>query len=151
MKYILPLLMSVAFYPAQSQSVTANDFDKVTWLEGYWSRTNVKAGRTAHERWQKGNCKELIGFGVTMKEGDTVFMEKIKIVAKDNALYYVADVPENKQPVYFKMTAVTPTSFVCENPQHDFPKKIAYQLDGKNLKATTSGDGKSIDFLFVKN
>jgi hypothetical protein len=85
-----------------------------------------------------------------MNGSDTSFVEKIRIVVKDNELNYVADVPENKEPIYFKFTELTATGFVCENPAHDFPKKISYQLDGKNLKATISGDGKSMDYLFVK-
>jgi len=149
-KSLFILLIAAGSLLAEAQTVTANDFDKVLWLEGVWNRTNVKPGRTAHERWTKGTGKELIGFGVSLKGADTAFVEKIKIVAKDNALYYVADVPENKEPVYFKVIEITAAGFVCENLQHDFPKKIVYQREGKNLKATTSGDGKSIDFLFVK-
>jgi hypothetical protein len=85
-----------------------------------------------------------------MQGEDTVFVEKIKIVVKDRELYYVADVPENKEPVYFKIVELGTTGFVCENPAHDFPKKISYQLSGADLKAQISGDGKSIDYLFTK-
>jgi hypothetical protein len=60
----------------------------------------------------------------------------------------VADVPENKEPVYFKLTTITDHSFTCENPQHDFPKTISYIKDGIKLKATISGNGKSIEYLF---
>ncbi len=78
------------------------------------------------------------------------FAEKLKLVIKDETIYYVADLAENKEPVFFKSTAITENSFVCENPQHDFPKKIAYQKDGNKIKATVSGDGKSFDYLFEK-
>ena len=56
----------------------------------------------------------------------------------------------NQKPVYFKLTEITDIGFVCENQEHDFPKKIAYQLDGKKLKAQISGNGKVIDYLFEK-
>lgn len=128
----------------------AGDFKKLEWLTGTWNRTNIKPGRTAHERWEKITDDKLRGYGVTIQGSDTVFLEKMTLLIKDNAIYYVADVPENQQPVYFKLTSVTSTGFVCENPQHDFPKKISYQLDGANLKAQISGDGKSMDFLFRK-
>lgn len=127
-----------------------HDVSKVEWLTGKWNRTNAKPGRSGVEIWtKKGN--ELVGRGINLKGTDTTFVEKIRIVSKEGKLFYVADVPENKGEVWFEFTAVTDRSFVCENSQHDFPKKIVYELDGNNLKATISGDGKSIDYLFVKD
>ena len=85
-----------------------------------------------------------------MKGADTSFVEKVKIVVKGGEIYYVADVPENSKPVDFKITSIDDKSFVCENPAHDFPKKIAYYKDGNNLRAVISGDGKEMEYLFVK-
>ena len=83
-----------------------------------------------------------------MKGADTTFVEKLKIVIKSGDIYYVSDVPENPRPVDFKFTFIHDRSFVCENPAHDFPKKIAYYSDGNNLRAVISGDGKEIEYLF---
>lgn len=84
-----------------------------------------------------------------MKGADTTFVEKLTIVIKSGNLYYVSDVPENPKPVDFKITFVDEKSFVCENPAHDFPKKIAYNKDGSNnLRAVISGDGKEVEYLF---
>jgi hypothetical protein len=136
---------------AQNTSGEASDnFNKLSWLTGTWNRTNTKPGRSAHEKWERSGTTALIGWGVNLKGQDTVFVEKLKIVVKDNAIYYVADVPENKQPVYFKITAVSSEGFTCENPMHDFPKKIEYKLEGQHLKATISGNGKAIDYLFER-
>jgi hypothetical protein len=77
-------------------------------------------------------------------------LEKLKIVSRPDGIFYVADITENKAPVYFRMTEISNTGFICENPEHDFPKKISYQKDGSKLKATTSGNGKSNDFFFEK-
>jgi hypothetical protein len=79
-----------------------------------------------------------------------LFVEKLRIVVRDGNLHYVADVPENKMPVYFPFVELKKNSFVCENPDHDFPKRISYSLEGTTLKATISGDGKSIHYLFEK-
>jgi hypothetical protein len=83
-----------------------------------------------------------------MRGTDTTFVEKLSLRVEAGVLYYVSDVPENKKPIYFRVTEASPTSLVCENPEHDFPKKIAYHLEGDGLKATISGDGKAIDFYF---
>lgn len=139
----------VLFLFVWNTGLQAQSKQDLFWLAGTWHRTNVKAGRTAHERWVK-TADGLQGWGVSMSGVDTSFVEKLRILTKDNKLYYVADVPQNKESTYFLITEVTPTSFVCENPNHDFPKRIAYQADGNKLKATISGDGKSIDYFFER-
>ncbi len=150
--YLLATLFSLSSYVfAQSElTVTAGDFNKLQWLEGTWSRTDAKPGHSAREVWRKTSGDTYQGLGVSLKGQDTTFVEKLKIVVKDGGIFYVADVPENPQPVYFRFTSLTESSFVCENPAHDFPKKISYSLEGSKLKAAISGDGKEMSFVFVK-
>jgi hypothetical protein len=155
MKAIQTLCFLILFVPSlafsQTVSPKASDFSKLNWLEGTWTRTNItKPGRTAHERWEKSGEQELRGYGVTMQGQDTVFLEKITVLIKDNAIYYIADVPQNQLPVYFKLTEITESGFVCENPDHDFPKQISYQLEGDKLEAQISGNGKAIDYWFER-
>ena len=145
---LLVLLFSVTLL--QGQSVTSTDFKKLSWLEGTWTRTNSKPGRSGNERWVKKSASEWQGWGVSMSGKDTAFVEKLKLVIKEGGIFYVADVPENKQAVYFKFTELTDNQFTCENPQHDFPKKISYQRNGNKLKAIISGDGKAMEYLFEK-
>jgi hypothetical protein len=42
-------------------------------------------------------------------------------------------------------------SFVCENPEHDFPKKIDYTLSDGKMTARISGNGRSFDFIFSRS
>lgn len=130
-----------------AQSETS--LEELKWLTGEWKRTNSKPGMSGREKWQQ-ESDHFIGWGITMKGKDTAYVEKLKIVSKDNALYYVADVPENKEPVYFKFTSLTATGFVCENAANDFPKKIEYKLAGTKIYATISGGGPKIDYVFEK-
>lgn len=149
----IPLLFVALAAGLQAQDIakeTRDNFNKLSWLTGTWNRTNVKPGRKAHERWEMSGNHEMKGFGVSMKEQDTLFVEKIKLVIKDNNIWYVADVPQNKEPVYFKLTEISNGGFVCENPAHDFPKKISYKREGNKLVATISGDGKAMDYLFER-
>ncbi|MBC9910146.1 DUF6265 family protein [Chitinophaga varians] len=106
--------------------------------------------RSGLERWERLSPSSLKGIGVTMKGKDTLFVEGLQLQTKENALYYVADVAENKGLVWFKITAIDAEGFTCEDPEHDFPKKIVYARTGDQLKVTISGDGKSIDFFFEK-
>ncbi len=145
------LLSTLLLYTSLVQAqISEKDFSKLDWLEGTWKRTNAKPGRTASEVWKKISNTEWRGKGVNLRGADTLFVEKIKVVQKDGSIFYVADVPQNKTEVYFKFIEVSNTHFVCENPQHDFPKKIAYVREGNTLKVTISGDGKAMDYLFER-
>lgn len=128
----------------------SNQINQVEWLVGFWNRTNVKPDRLAHERWEKISDTELSGWGISLRNGDTTFVEKLKIFTKDGTLYYQADVPENPAPVSFAFTSITKNGFVCENPDHDFPKKIEYVVNGDSMVVTTSGNGKQLIFQFYK-
>ena len=142
-----PFFVCIGQLPAKQ---AREDFKKLSWIEGTWLRTNSKVGQSGTERWFKSSPYELQGYGVTFKDNDTLFVEKLRIVINEDRIYYVADVPENQEPVFFKLKEITKTSFVFENPDHDFPKKIVYQIENDTLKATVSGGKKSLDFLFKK-
>ena len=154
MKNILLLILTLFWLmPARCQlsNQVLQDFKKLDWLEGTWKRTNVKPGRSGSEYWLKQSDSAWLGTGVSMKDADTVFVEKIKLMIKDGSIYYVADIPENKEPVYFKLTDITTNGFICENSGHDFPQKIVYQLlDVNRLKAIVSSTNRSIEYLFEK-
>jgi hypothetical protein len=142
------LLLAIAMVMIIPVSCAQHSMHELDWLVGKWNRTNTKPGHAGFEYWEKISETELCGKGINLKGADTVFVEKLKIILKDNQLYYVADVPENKSEVLFRVTAITDSGFVCENPQHDFPKKIAYTLEGEKLTASISGNGKQIDYFF---
>jgi len=127
------------------------EFNKLKWLTGTWIRTGLKAGQTGTETWSVTSATKLTGKGITMRGADTTVVEKLSLIVMDNDIFYVADVTGNPKPVFFKMTSITADSFVCENPQHDFPKKIAYTRVDGGIHATISGDGKSVDYNFVKD
>ncbi len=150
MKNLIFLTLLTFFSSHALAQPSSNDFSRLNWLEGKWIRTNVKPGKSASEMWKKISATEWKGKGVTLRGTDTLFVEKLKLIAKEGSIYYVADVPENKSEVLFKFTELTDHSFVCENAKHDFPKKISYQLEGNKIKALISGDGKSMEFLFER-
>src|SRR5689334_3101498 len=119
-KITLLLLLIASTHSYSNAQVTAKDFIHLQWLIGEWKGTNTKPGTTRIEKWWSNSNGELQGQGIVMKGNDTIFTEKAKLIIKDNHIYYVADVPENKEPVFFKLTSITNHSFTCENPKHDF-------------------------------
>ena len=135
---------------AQQDNPAGIDLNDLGWLVGTWKRTNTKPGRSAYEQWVKINDSELRGRGVSLKENDTLFVEKLKIILRNDTIYYVADVPENNRLIYFRFTKLDDNGFICENSSHDFPKKISYKKHNRSLHAQISGDGKAIDYFFEK-
>jgi hypothetical protein len=147
---LLMFFVSLGLTIHAQQAPKASDFKKLHWLEGTWTWTNSKPGRSTIETWKKISDTEWQGTSINMKGADTTLVEKIKIIIKEGKIYYVADVPENKKPIYFEFIELTDNHFVCANPTHDFPKKLDYTAQGKSLKAVISGDGNSIEYLFSK-
>lgn len=147
---ILFTVLSTAQAQTAPSKTALRSFKKLSWLEGEWNRTNVKPGQTATESWRtSGNS--MLGMGVSMKASDTTFVEKLRVEIKGDDIFYVADVRENATPTYFKITEFTKTGFVSENPTHDFPKVIAYDLKGRVLTVVISDGGdKKMGFVFEK-
>lgn len=141
---LLAIFLSAALL---SQSQSFKDFK---WLKGTWERQDTKPGSTAFESWQKMTKTGFKGLGTTMKGLDTVWVEKLSIVEKEDVLYYVAEVDQNAAPTYFKITSYSKNGFVCENPEHDFPKKIDYKLEDDLLTVVISGDGEEVPFVFKR-
>jgi hypothetical protein len=148
-KYVFLLACFIISAGASCQQSTDN-LSELSWLVGNWERTNGKPGSASFETWEKISAKELGGTGVIMKGSDTVFVEKLRIVLANGQVNYIADVPENKSVVYFPFTSLDENGFVCENLEHDFPKKIAYSRDMNSLTAIISGNGKSITYTFKR-
>ncbi|WKD86068.1 hypothetical protein KCTC32516_01420 [Polaribacter huanghezhanensis] len=118
---------------------------KPEFLLGKWIRTNDKSGNTTYEIWNKN----FTGVGFIIKEKDTTFKETLGIVAINNTLTLKVE-GVNETPPLFQFTSQTDTSFVAENPTHNFPTKIIYWLENKQLKARVSNNQFGIEFVFEK-
>ena len=131
--------------PPKESKVNPN----LDWLLGNWERMNDKEGKQTFERWKKNSNEEYIGLGFTLQERDTVFKENMRL-RPINGGWNLEVIGVNEQPTYFKFTNQTKNSFVCENPNNEFPKKIEYQFSDNKLKAKVSTDEMAIDFNFEK-
>ncbi|MBS1598625.1 MAG: hypothetical protein JST75_10410 [Bacteroidetes bacterium] len=105
-----------------------NSFDQLQQLGGVW-KTEIK-GKTIYERWTKISDNELSGKSYMLKNNDTIVFEATRIVNINNELYYIARVRNQNQgqEVSFKLVSSSNKTFVFENPDHDFPQRVAYQF-----------------------
>lgn len=122
MKYCLSILL-VGFYSCgiDDRGVNFSEFS------GNWS--TEAEGITFCEDWGALSDEGLIGIGYQIEGDDTLCNEKLSVYFSENEWIYEATVFEqnNCKPIEFVLTD-TLGSFVFENPQHDFPKKITYNF-----------------------
>jgi len=141
-------LLACVFAAAIACPAAAAELASLDWLLGSWQRTGLPADRSGVEQWRRqGDAFE--GEGRSYRDGALRFQERLRIVAEGAQLYYVADVAGNPAPVRFRLVAQVGQSAVFENPQHDFPQRIAYQRNGEQLTATVSAGERVQVFQFA--
>lgn len=150
---ILIAAVLIILFINMSDSQYRKNLEELSWIADNW--INTEGDMVSHEHWTKLSDTLFEGGSETIKNGDTIFAEKLKIVVKDNEIFYVADVKHNPAPVFFRLVQSDSNKAVFENPGHDFPQKITYELDGGDLHAYIEGPGKEgkwkkVDFYFTR-
>ncbi|MGC4022498.1 MAG: DUF6265 family protein [Cyclobacteriaceae bacterium] len=139
----MKLLIIVFAFIATGSFAQQKEF---SWLLGTWK----EEGKQAFEVWKNGNGF-LSAESFKMDGDKKIVTEEIKLIKKGNDFYYVPDVAGPQGAVEFKITSFDKNSFVAENPQHDFPKMIAYRkTDDTHIKASIGDGSKTIDYLLTK-
>ena len=146
MKHIFLFLITVCLAKVACAQQT-----EFSWLIGSWKLKD----KNVFEVWQKETgSNTLQGKSYKIVGRDTVILEKIQLVKKDQSFFYVPDAAENQKPVEFKITSYSKHSFVAENPDHDFPKLIRYKYLRKDnnefIQAAIEGNGKTIPYDFQR-
>ena len=134
MKFIfLTLVFQLIVYmvPSQDKNIPVNQVQALGWIVDKWV---YKAGdNITYENWTMENDSLFIGESHTVKDGDTVFNEQLKIEKIKDDVFYTAIVKHNPGPVSFKLVELSDKKAVFENPGHDFPNRITYELQNNSL------------------
>jgi hypothetical protein len=110
----------------------------VAWLSGAWVGTR-SSGSSIEERWSPPLGGSMLATSRTVNTGGKmVGFEYLRIVERDGGLVYVAQ-PGGKAPTEFALTELTTTRAVFDNPRHDYPKRIAYELSADGVLSATVG------------
>ncbi len=103
-------------------------------ISGCWQNED----RSSFEVWAPGNDASLLGFGVSLNEGDIAGFEKLAIERQpDGRWIYVAE-PDGQTLTRFKAVRLRPDRLVFANPGHDYPQLIEYELNENQLIARIS-------------
>ncbi len=158
--FILTVVTSVCILAScnQQQQKIPETVNRFSWLNGNWEMKE-KEGKTT-EQWQQVNDSLMTGKSDFIKGDSIIPFETVKIFRKDTVFFYEAKAAEqnNEQPVAFTITSLNDSSFVAENPAHDFPKRISYRLLTKDsihafIDGGTAMPERRADFYYsrVKN
>jgi len=151
---IVALTLTVAFAATPvTMKPNRTALDNLSWLLGSWKMTGAKD--VTFETWQRSDSTSFVGNSVTLAGADTVFSEKLSLLATDSGLFYVAEVAHNLAPTPFKMIRQDSITTVFENPTHDFPTRIIYsRRTADSLHARIEGLRKGkptgVDFLYER-
>lgn len=129
----LLILVTILFVQCKSKELSQEkNISLFTWLNGSW-KMQEKDGFVT-EQWKQINDSLMEGSSDFIKGDSTIPFETIRLYKKDTSFYYEAKAAgqNNEQPVAFRITFISDTAFVAENPEHDFPKRITYNLINKD-------------------
>ncbi len=112
---------------------TIND---LKWLEGAWVGTR-STGSSFEERWSPAKGGAMLAVSRSVNTSGKMFaFEFLRIVERDGGLVYIAQ-PNGAPPTEFVLSELSKTRAVFDNPRHDYPKRIVYELsEGGALTAT---------------
>ena len=143
----MPLLATLLFgVPAfaSAQDATAT----LSWLTGCWRMT--RGATVVDERWSDMQGGLMLGTGRTVHNGRAVDYEFTRITLSGDTLAFHA-IPGGQSPTAFMAVSHEADSVVFANPQHDFPKLVAYKrLGADSLHAWVEGNGRTIDFRYAR-
>jgi hypothetical protein len=133
-----------------SRRMSPDQFD-FSLLVGRWSSADSISSQL--EEWHQFNDSTFFGKGYVLEGGDTTFFESLEITKVLGVWTYAAKVeqPNGVEVIPFTLYKQTARRVEFYNAQHDFPKKIGYELIAENeLQAYIEGprNGQTIRILF---
>lgn len=129
----------------------------LSWLAGAWVGTRGAEGATSiEERWSPPLGGAMLAVSRTVSRGKMRAFEYLRIVERDGGLVYVAQ-PNGAPKTEFVLTELGtetgPRRAVFENPRHDSPQRIVYELSAEGRLSVSIGyakGGKPQRFEFTR-
>lgn len=119
--------------PTPAQATIAD----LTWLAGNWAGTRGTGGAISfEERWSPPKGGSMFAISRTVNRDRLSAFEYLRILERNGGLVYIAQ-PNGEAPTEFVLSEFSEKRAVFDNPRHDYPKRIVYELtEGGGLTAT---------------
>lgn len=130
---------TVALTPARAATpTTADTLAQLSWLAGSWAGDTL--GVRSEEHWMAPRGGLMVGMHRDVRPGRRTLVEFLRVVADTNGVAYLANPGARAPATRFPLAELGERRVVFANPEHDFPQRIAYWLDGAgHLHARTEG------------
>ncbi len=114
---------------------------KLDWLVGDWSTSLKQPDSATEEHWMAPKTSNMFGVGRTLRNGREESIEYLRIAAEPSGLVYYA-APAGRLPATpFRAVETGLRHVVFENPEHDYPQRIIYELQfGSTIKVRIEGE-----------
>ena len=113
----------------------------LAWMANNWVGTR-SSGSSVEERWSPPLGGSMLAVSRTVNTSDKmVAFEYLRVVEREGGLVYIA-MPGGAKPTEFVLTELNATRAVFDNPRHDYPKRIVYELSAEGVLSTTIGSLK---------
>ena len=146
----IPLALIFLFITTIQQE---SSFRQLYPLAGTWKME--VSGKSFYENWQIKGTDEMHGKSYKVNANDTLILEDVQLLAKQNVIYYIPVVTGQNggQAVSFKLIGFANQQFIFENPEHDFPQRVIYHLIAKDslhawIEGKQNGKEKRSDFYY---
>jgi hypothetical protein len=117
----------------------------LSWLAGAWVGKR-SSGSSIEERWSPPRGGAMLAVSRTVNtSGKMNAFEYLRIVERDGGLVYIAQ-PGGAKATEFVLTELVTEKgsrrAVFDNPRHDYPKRIRYELSSEGVLSATVGYAK---------
>ena len=126
--------------PAAKPAPITSEISTLAWLSGSWLA--VEGDTRAEENWTVPAGGTMLATAREVRGKKTAFFEFLRIEEREGKLVYLA-MPKARAATAFTLTKQGEKDATFENPEHDFPKRIVYRLEGDDVLVTRidAGDG----------
>lgn len=145
------VLISSSIFLLLSNGLASQSLSDINWILGEWKYTSSKYSN--YESWNKKSDSLYWGINRRSVEGKMRPNEELRIYRRNDTILYSAKVfdQNDRQAIEFYATELSDSLMIFQNPGHDFPKRIQYQMINRDsLKVIIADDQKEFIFLFEK-
>jgi len=133
-------LAAVALAASAGPAPPPGPLEPLRFLTGCWRGPSGK-DQVVEEHYTSPSANLMLGMARYTRNGVATSYEFYTISARDSALVFTPRL-EGQAPVPFPLAKLDREAVVWENPEHDFPRRIAYRrVPGDSLVARIEGPG----------
>ena len=139
-------ILSVSFMPGNAFGEACQSLATLQWMLGAWKAQDERSATL--ESWDQVSPTTFEGRAEVVQKhsGETGDLETLRLVEMSGVVYYIAKVGHNDLPVAFKALECSDAGATFVNPDHDFPKRLVYRLEGGDRLTVDVSDGGSKGF-----